>query len=110
MNRTEKLRSKLRDVFTHAQLFYNLMNLHTDDPDYTALAYEFEAGLQVLDSLIGESGAIEHAGVISGLKHSLIRFRDDVKDSYPLQALLVMSILEELKTPDHRVRGSEVFG
>jgi hypothetical protein len=35
------------------------------------------------------------------LRHSVIRFRDDVEHSYPLQALLVTSVLNELELADH---------
>jgi len=46
----EILKSRLRDVFTSAMHFYQLLQLHTDDPDYIPLAHEFQAGTASLSS------------------------------------------------------------
>ena len=75
-------------MFTSAMHFYQPLQLHTDDPEYIPLAHEFEAGLTLLDSSIGEEEVL-----VAG-RASLIRFRDDAKDSFPLQAGLVTTLLK----------------
>ena len=91
LSQMEILKSRLRDVFTSAMHFYQLLQLHTDDPDYIPLAHEFEAGLTLLDSSIGEEGVL-----VAG-RASLIRFRDDAKDNFPLQAGLVTTLFKHLE-------------
>jgi hypothetical protein len=92
-------------LFRYAHDYYEVLGFHTEEPNHTLLAREFEAGIQIMDTL-SESNLLEHDDALIGTKQSLAKFRDDVKDSFPLQALLVTRVLDELEYPDQRTQES----
>ena len=85
-------KSKLSRLFRHAQEYYEVLGFETQQPRYTLLAREFEAGLEILGSLVGDSDLFEHHDVLVGAKQSLVRFREDVNEAFRFQALLVTRV------------------
>ena len=92
-------KSQVRDVFASAREYYQTLEFTTEEPQYASMVREFEAGLEVLDSLFDDEDNLIGDEARLAVRESLARFRYDVKDAFPLQARLVTSVLNKIAEP-----------
>ena len=84
-------KSQVRDVFTSAKEYYQALEFTTEEPQYAPMVHEFEAGLEVLNSLFDDEDNLLGDGARLAVRESLAQLRYDVKAAFPLQARFACS-------------------
>lgn len=97
-NHITNLKIKIKVAFQNALDHFNLLDLYVDDGTYSTNIAEFEAGLDLLDTLVDDDDTFTSPKAAAAVRSALVTFFNSLEDD-AMRRLRVAVLLDEIDAP-----------